>query len=98
MDETVKTFIPLIDKALEELEEWKTKGSDRSYFDERYLDYFRIELEKTKKCRSLSEMDLVVRTITHMIIDSGPMSENFMPSFQKILIAFQKLRKKRKVI
>jgi hypothetical protein len=82
-------YRPYLARALEELDAWRDK-SPGPYSDEFYLSVERL-LRSMVDC-SGDDLDRRAHDLLHVIMDSGPLDADFVPSFKTLVDALDRLR------
>jgi hypothetical protein len=60
-----------------------------------WLEGIAGRMEDAARLENEGELELAIDTIAHLIIDGGPITEEFAPSFDQVLDAVQRKRKRR---
>lgn len=95
MDLDRERFTRLLDNAIREVDVWKKVSDEAKTFDDLYIDGYKWAFEKAKEFKDFDDLEKKIGNIHHSMCDSGPMSADFAPSFQQLVVYFQKLEKRR---
>lgn len=82
--ENLKRYVEL---ALVELEQWRTADGDGATPEN--LDGYRSMLSRAARAKTIESLEREVSTLLHSIVDSGPLSSDFLPSLELLSRALQ---------
>jgi hypothetical protein len=79
-----------VTRALAELEEWESRDRETNA---PFATSCRQLLLQAERASTLDELDQRAATLLRVIADSGPLSADFLPSFQEVAQALEKRRR-----
>lgn len=74
----------LIDAALVELSEWRSHSRNAARFPDGLYAAIRTELEALRELPFGKELAVGARRLSRRVVDSGPLSGEFLPSFFRL--------------
>ena len=88
----VPLLVNKIHQSIAELDNWiETRPPSR---DERlWYENLRKNLLLAQESRTIDDMEYMTKIITRMIVDSGPLDKDFLPSYDDLVSKLEKLRK-----
>jgi hypothetical protein len=89
----VSLFVNKIYQSIEELDNW-IETHPQSLDEIQWVQNIRKQLLQAKKSTSIDELEYITGIITRMIVDSGPLDKDFLPSFQDLRGKLEKLSNK----
>jgi hypothetical protein len=85
----------LLMAAVEEIDRWQqTDSPEARWFSRDHIERIKSLLEQARGCSTLEELSLALRTINHILIDSGPMDSDFAPSLSRLTDGLYRLEKR----
>ncbi len=78
------SFPDLLSRAQEEARRWQEVAPEPERYPEGKLDGLLRMLEEAKGAGSLEELEPHVHRISYFVVDQGPLSGAFMPSYSQL--------------
>ncbi|MBX2981606.1 MAG: hypothetical protein KF843_02940 [Flavobacteriales bacterium] len=88
-------FTDLLRKAADEIRNYCRVSPDAQSFGIDFLQALADRMEIASSLESEAKVEQTIDALAHAIVDSGPLTEQFAPSFDRALDALQRLRKHR---
>ena len=86
-------YAALLAQAANEVREYQRTASDASAFSSTWLEFFAKKLEAASLITDPEALENEFFTMARAIIESGPLTNDFAPSFNKALDALQRNKK-----
>jgi cell fate (sporulation/competence/biofilm development) regulator YmcA (YheA/YmcA/DUF963 family) len=86
-------FTQLLRKSVDEIKEYQRTSTNAALYGDNWFELLIQRIELASELND-QEVDKQLDAITYTLIDSGPLTENFTPSFEQIMDALQRQRKK----
>jgi hypothetical protein len=93
--DTMNRFSELLGRASEEVREYCRTSPDAAGYGIEWLQSLAQRMEAASSLDSDAAIEREIDGLAHSIIDSGPLTADFAPSFGDALDALQRLRKRR---
>jgi hypothetical protein len=87
-------FSHLLRKAADEVREYCRTSRDAPSFGVEWLQSLALRMEAASAVEDEAEVQREIDALAYSITDSGPLTDQFAPSFTHALDALQRLRKK----
>jgi hypothetical protein len=87
-------FTQLLHKGAEEVRDFRRTAPDAQTFGDAWLESLARRMEFASSLEDEAVVEREVDAIGHSIVDSGPLTVGFAPSFHRVLDALQRRRKR----
>jgi hypothetical protein len=92
---SIESLRECLDAALQELSVWKIRAPDPDPTPPDFYAGLREQLMGARRATTIQQLDAAVQAIVHGIVDSGPLTGDFLPSLHTLADALQRRRDRR---
>jgi len=87
-------FTQLLLQSVDEVHEYQRNSPNAHLYGDKWFEQLAHRLERASSLNDIESVESEIDAIAYSIVDSGPLAKDFLPSFQKLLGAVQRRRKR----